>query len=82
MSKIDEYVKKLEESIAEVEPFSPQGGDRIREIIDLVKNLSKGDNKKKALEIVNETLERMIEYESYVPVSITNFKFLKAELSK
>lgn len=82
MSEIDEYVKKLNESAEEVEPLSAEGGDRIRDIIELVKNINEGDNKKKALALVMEILERMEEYETYVPTSVAHFRFLKEEFSK
>lgn len=77
-----EIESKIKECIAEIQPYRFFSAEidlavkALKEVVDLTKNLNE-ENRKKALEIVTEFLNRTAAYSSYIPRTASNLKFVK-----
>lgn len=84
---MSEIESKIKECIAEIEPYRFFSAEidlavkALKEVEDLAKNLNE-ENRKKALEIVTEFLNRTVAYSSYIPRTASNLKFVKEWLEK
>jgi len=84
---LSEIESKIKECIAEIEPYRVYSGEidlavkALKEVVDLTKNLNE-ENRKKALEIVTEFLNRTVAYSSYIPRMTSNLKFVKEWLEE
>ncbi len=84
---MSEIENKIKECIAEIGPYRFFSAEidlavkALKEVADLTKNLNE-DNRKKALEIVIEFLNRTAAYSSYVPRTTSNLKFVKEWLER
>ena len=84
---MSEIESKIKECIAEIEPYRVYSGEidlavkALKEVVDLTKNLNE-ENRKKALEIVTEFLNRTVAYSSYIPRMTSNLKFVKEWLEE
>jgi len=81
LSGVEDILKKLEQCDFEIGGYSTEASDRLKEIVNLVKNLTK-ENRGKALKMVNEMLSQMEPYEFYIPTSVENFRAIKEWLDK
>jgi len=84
---LSEIESKIKECIAEIAPYRFFSAEidlavkALEEVDDLAKNLNE-ENRKKALEIVTEFLNRTVAYSSYVPRTASNLEFIKEWLEK
>jgi len=84
---LSEIQKKINECIAEIEPYTSYAtmADRaissLREIESLIKNPSE-ENLEKALKMVTEFQDRIEMYASYVPTTTKNVKIIREWLEK
>lgn len=84
---MSEIESKIKECIAEISPYRFFSAEidlavkALKEVDDLTKNLNE-ENRKKALEIVTEFLNRTVAYSSYIPRTASNLKFVKEWLEK
>ncbi len=84
---MSEIESKIKECIAEIKPYRFFSAEidlaikALNEVIDLTKDLNE-ENRKKALEIVTEFLNRTAAYSSYIPRMTSNLKFIKEWLEK
>ena len=84
---MSEIESKIKECISEIEPYRFYAAEidlavkALKEVDKLTKNLNE-ENRKKALEIVTEFLNRTAAYSSYIPRTSSNLKFIKEWLEK
>ena len=84
---MSEIESKIKECIAEIGPYRFFSAEidlavkALNEVVDLTKNLNE-ENRKKALEIVTEFLNRTAAYSSYIPRTASNLKFVKEWLEE
>ena len=84
---MSEIESKIKECIAEIQPYRFFSAEidlaikALNEVVDLTKNLNE-ENRKKALEIVTEFLNRTAAYSSYIPRTASNLKFVKEWLEE
>lgn len=84
---MSEVESKIKECIAEIEPYRAYASEidlaveALGEVDSLTKDLNE-ENRKRALEIVTEFLNRTAAYQSYIPRTASNLKFIKEWLEK
>lgn len=84
---MSEIENKVKECIAEIEPYRFYSADidlavkALKEVTNLINNLNE-ENRKKALEIVTGFLDRTAAYQSYIPRTTSNLKFVKEWLEE